>query len=696
MNEIYKNITNPFLPNIIIDSILLKDNNIVVTYKLESIDQITISNFTANDYFKYLEILVSCGESSFVVNNTSVIPSTNTVNLSYSRDINLSLDFGISFDLERLKNDLNVNSTAFMAIGRISILNINNQLSYPITDTSGEVINTVVDDGIEVPTKVIDYRKITNLNNIQLKEPFLESEINEVYFTSLGSSTYGKRLSTFIEFDFLNYLKYNSFFSNDNYDNFSMLLTITDNSQTIDKINISRTNGNNINFVSINEKSFRIRSNSNKVLFYFYEEFISNTEINKSYNIKIDYVDTTFLNFYYIQQNTGFFLETINKFNILKNNINIAKKFSDYQDSINKINPFYLVLDTDKFTNQFNNFYNSQILKYNSSFNIDITTNSIIDDIIQVINKFAVTAVTTEQVDQLKNDLAITDNTNCTYSSYISFFEIVDGIFDKIQNEYLSKSTATKRQYIKSLPITKIEISDQYYVYNDITFINSIPIFSLNTFNDIIISSSFSNITPKYFYNFGNLLTIDNNLDYETEAYNSVFNFITKTKNKTRSKENAEISFGEEILSQYSLTYSVSSPVLSFVPKQSSIKPSQFSTELPQQKFSFNKTLTVNQIKNLDSDILSGIRQDNKFIHSLAIGKTLEKPIPESMAPVLQFFYYEQEDQQWKSVVSTTKLVSGTLIKVIHLVTNESLLSASKISKEKIHLDSNYFVLGKI
>lgn len=697
MNEIIKNTTNLFLPNIVIENILLQENNIIVTYKAEPVEQVSISNFTANDYFKYLEVFISCGgSSSFLIENLSQLPSTNTITLLYDSSINLFLNFDIGFNLPKLKNDLLVSDETFRAISSISFLNTRNQISYPITDTNGDVISSVVDSGIEVPTKVIDYRKITNLNNIILKEPYLKPEISEVYFTSLGSSTYGKKLSTFVEFDFKNYLKYNSFFSNDDYDNFSMLLTIEDNLQIIDKINISRINGNGINFVSTNEKSFKIKTGTDTVLFYFYEEFASNVEINKSYNIKIDYVDTTFLNFYYPQQNTGFFIDTINKFNILKNNINIAKKFSAYENDTNKINPLYLILDNDRFTNQFNNFYNLQVIKYSSSLNIDITTNSIIDDIIQVINKFVEVQVTQSEIDQLKIDLAITEDTNCTYSAYMSFFEIIDNIFDKIQKQYLLNSTLTKRQYVKKLPITKTEIKEQYYIFNDIVFNNSIPTFSLNTFKDIFVSSSLQTITPKYFYSFGNSLIIDNTLDYGTDVYTSVFDFTTKTKNKTRSKSNAEISFGEEILSQYGVSYSSALQTINFVPKQSTIKPSQFSADIPQKKFlQLNSKLTVNDIKNLDTDVIDTIKQDNRFIHSLTLGKTVDKPLPESIAPVLQFFYYQQEDKQWKIILSTTILVAGMLIKCVPLVTEESLLSASKIPKEKIHLDSNYFVLGK-
>lgn len=696
MNEIIKNTTNLFLPNIIIENILLQENNIIVTYKAEPVEQISISNFTANDYFKYLEIYIDCGEGAFPANIISQLPSTNTVSLPYKNSIELSLKFLIGFNIIKIKNDLSVNDNVFSVIETISFLTTPNKIVYPITDINGDVFNTVIDDGIEVPTKVIDYRKITNLNNVILKEPYLKPEINEVYFTSLGSSTYGKKLSTFVEFDFKNYLKYNSFFSNDNYDNFSMLLTIEDDLQIIDKINISRTNGNGINFVSTNEKSFRIKADTDKVLFYFYEEFASNTEINKSYNIKIDYVDTTFLNFYYLQQNTGFFIQTMNKFNILKNNINIAKKFSAYENDTNKINPLYLILDNDRFTNQFNNFYNLQVIKYNSSLSIDITTNSIIDDIVQVINKFAEVQISQSEVDQLKNDLAITEDTNCTYSAYVSFFKIIDNIFDKIQKQYLLNSTLTKRQYLKHLPVTKTEIKEQYYIFNDIVFNNSIPTFSLNTFKDIFVSSSLQTVTPKYFYSFGNSLIIDNTLDYGTDVYTSVFDFTIKTKNKTRSKSNAEISFGEEILSQYGVSYSSALQTINFIPKQSTIKPSQFSTDIPQKKFlQLNKKTTVNDIKNLDTDVIDTIKQDNRFIHSLTLGKTVDKPLPENIAPVLQFFYYQEEDKQWKSIISTTILVAGMLIKSISLVTEESLLSASKIPKEKIHLDSNYFVLGK-
>ena len=695
MNEIYKNVTNTFLPSIVIQNILLKEDKITVTYKAEPADGNQISNFTSDDYFKYLEVFINCGGDSYVTDTLSGLPATRIVTLPYENPINLVLNFDLGFNLASIKKDLNITDEQFSVIGRLNFLTTRNQISYPITDINTEVVDPVIDNGSEVPTIVTDYRKIADLNKIELKKPYLTPTGHETYFTSLGSSTYGKRLSTFIQFDFKNYLKYNSFFSDDNYDNFSLLLTISDNVQIIDKIKISRTNGKNIIFKSDNEKSILIKSNSDKVIFYFYEDFSYNNSVDKSYNVKIDYVDTTFLNFYNQQQNTGFFLDTNNKVNILKNNINIAKKFSDYEENFNKINPLYLLLNNDRFTNQFNNFYNSQTINYKTSFNIDITTNSIIDDVMAVINKFAKDKINDKDINQIKNDLSINENTNCTYSTYVSFLLSVDTIFSLIQKT-ISNSTLTKKQYVKVLPKIKTEIKDQYYIFDDLKFNNSIPTFSLSLFNDIIASSKRKDVTPKYFYNFGNLIIIDDNLDYGTDLYNSVLNYTSNLKTKTYPYSNQSLLFGEEILSQYSVSYHTALQKVDIIPKQSSTKPSQFSSELPQRKFlQTDKRLKLNDIKNLDSDVIDTIKQDNKLIHSLTLGKTFNKPEKTSIAPILQFFYYEEKDNNWKPINSSTELSGGVFVKVNQYVSNESILGASKIEKEKIHLDSNYFVLGK-
>ena len=695
MNEVVQTINNDILPIITIENIILEKDKVFITFKAVANQEINIGNFTSQDYFKYLEIVVNCGGVFETVSITELPITRNIVlNVSVTGETNVSV--ASNFSINKIIEDFSLVGSSTRIV--YNLLGSSNTTIYPLTDTDTNLVDPVIQDGIEIPTKVIDYRYIEQLDSFDLITPTETDPTtinNTVYFISLGSSTYGKVLTTFVEFNFKQYLENNSYFKNEEFNDFSISIVIGDQNIVIDNIILTKTKNSNVNLISNNNKTKILYNNNNgKILFYFTEEFTSSQTIDKSYILKVTYVDKTYTNFYNSQQSTGTFFDMLNDYTKLKNLIFIGKKYNAYLADPIKPNPFYLILDNERFTDQFVSFCNRQQFLFNpndsTKITIDEFTNNTVESLITNINKFAKVKISDLEKEAVKKSLLVS---NTTLSVCLDFFKIMDVILSTIQKA-LNSVTLTNKTYTKTLPITKTEICQQYYVFDTLNFSNSVPTYSIDKFKELIKNIV---ITPRYFYSFGKFLEISNNIDFDDETFNTIKDHLSTANNKKRSRDNAELVFGEELFSQYSISYSKTSHILveKELPRSTT---TQFSNVLTTKKsLSPTQNLKISDITKLDKDVLSTIKQSNKLLTGVLLGKPVTTIKKEEISPILRFFYWEKIDSSWKYISGENLSIirANLLIKAVRYITSDSLLNASKTPVENLHLDSNYFILGK-
>jgi len=695
MNEVVQTINNDILPIITIENIILEKDKVFITFKAVANQEINIGNFTSQDYFKYLEIVVNCGGVFETVSITELPITRNIVlNVSVTGETNVSV--ASNFSINKIIEDFSLVGSSTRIV--YNLLGSSNTTIYPLTDTDTNLVDPVIQDGIEIPTKVIDYRYIEQLDSFDLITPTETDPTtinNTVYFISLGSSTYGKVLTTFVEFNFKQYLENNSYFKNEEFNDFSISIVIGDQNIVIDNIILTKTKNSNVNLISNNNKTKILYNNNNgKILFYFTEEFTSSQTIDKSYILKVTYVDKTYTNFYNSQQSTGTFFDMLNDYTKLKNLIFIGKKYNAYLADPIKPNPFYLILDNERFTDQFVSFCNRQQFLFNpndsTKITIDEFTNNTVESLITNINKFAKVKISDLEKEAVKKSLLVS---NTTLSVYLDFFKIMDVILSTIQKA-LNSVTLTNKTYTKTLPITKTEICQQYYVFDTLNFSNSVPTYSIDKFKELIKNLV---ITPRYFYSFGKFLEISNNIDFDDETFNTIKDHLSTANNKKRSRDNAELVFGEELFSQYSISYSKTSHILveKELPRSTT---TQFSNVLTTKKsLSPTQNLKISDITKLDKDVLSTIKQSNRLLTGVLLGKPVTTIKKEEISPILRFFYWEKIDSSWKYISGENLSIirANLLIKAVRYITSDSLLNASKTPVENLHLDSNYFILGK-
>jgi hypothetical protein len=695
MNEVVQTINNDILPIITIENIILEKDKVFITFKAVANQEINIGNFTSQDYFKYLEIVVNCGGVFETVSITELPITRNIVlNVSVTGETNVSV--ASNFSINKIIEDFSLVGSSTRIV--YNLLGSSNTTIYPLTDTDTNLVDPVIQDGIEIPTKVIDYRYIEQLDSFDLITPTETDPTtinNTVYFISLGSSTYGKVLTTFVEFNFKQYLENNSYFKNEKFNDFSISIVIGDQNIVIDNIILTKTKNSNVNLISNNNKTKILYNNNNgKILFYFTEEFTSSQTIDKSYILKVTYVDKTYTNFYNSQQSTGTLFDMLNDYTKLKNLIFIGKKYNAYLADPIKPNPFYLILDNERFTDQFVSFCNRQQFLFNpndsTKITIDEFTNNTVESLITNINKFAKVKISDLEKEAVKKSLLVS---NTTLSVCLDFFKIMDVILSTIQKA-LNSVTLTNKTYTKTLPITKTEICQQYYVFDTLNFSNSVPTYSIDKFKELIKNIV---ITPRYFYSFGKFLEISNNIDFDDETFNIIKDHLSTANNKKRSRDNAELVFGEELFSQYSISYSKTSHILveKELPRSTT---TQFSNVLTTKKsLSPTQNLKISDITKLDKDVLSTIKQSNRLLTGVLLGKPVTTIKKEEISPILRFFYWEKIDSSWKYISGENLSIirANLLIKAVRYITSDSLLNASKTPVENLHLDSNYFILGK-
>lgn len=697
--------TNALIPNIYFTSIVLQSDSIDINF---DVDKLTtqISNFSNDEYFQYLKFNVIAyslpttalfTSPTFEVKQISSLPSKVSCNLKGIQTTgSLNVAVVIYFDIAQYALDKQLPNSLKEIVTSIlgkPIINI-----YPILYENGVLYTNVLDlNANTVESIVSDYRKIKSLETLNIVSPTLTGE-NIRYFNFIKSDGVQGKINNFVSFEWKSFLRYNSFFSDDSFSNFTIVCNISNSSKKLETITIKNVN-NRISLLSTNTETQLVSYTDNSLLFYFSEGIEQTTkEYSVNYKISISYVDDTYVNFYNSIDRTGLFFRTYDSYYQFKNVIQIAGKFGGYPDDPSVIQPLYLDLSNNKFTSDFLTFYDNKVVFYKSPvYNLDIDLETLISNIASVLNPF----LTTEQKltnEDIQNIIFSLQLENSNYSMYSSFFNVMDTLFGDIER-LLTNHTKTTIFYTKTFARELISISTTFFGIDEVNN-DRIPVLSVNKLQDIL--SRYNPVTntvePKFIVNNRQKNEFTNRFDFDSKPYNTALTYCKSLLN------NKAIGPFEQILSEDSLLENLgvlltttNLPIQPNISKQSN-RASNFRNDFTTTNLKKFKEQRINlsDFDSLNENISSKIKQTNKFATSLVTGKIKETPESKDVLPRFYLYYYDDNvDGFWNRLTKTTTIVPNMLIKIEFDLDDENIFKQSKIETNKISLENNYFITGK-
>lgn len=685
--------TNELLPKIFITSLSVDNTTVSVGISVEPRTTNLDRYFTDTEYLKYLKVGIELENADKLVVDVTQLPLNIEKTISVNTQQALNLNVLIGFDINSFATDNRLTSTQKLLLA--NTYGTVNGFIYPLLNEQGELITELTDsNGQNVSTIAADVRVITFFENLDLEYQTIEKE-NNIYFDIIGSSYDQNKINNFINFDYGTFLNNNSYFKEDNYTDFDIQINIANNNIVLDTIDITYQTPSQVKFTSKNKISTLIKQENKRIHFHFSDEYDDNsTYINKNYNFEIVYVDKTYTNFYNPYNSAGYFVELLNGYSQLKNIIDIANRFSSYNINPPDTNPLYLNLNNNKFTSLFLDFYTNRI-EYYKEFNIDIDIPTLMLKIVTVINKFISTKLDVEQeTNKLINALNLS---NCKITTYYEFFKICDTIFNKIQ--YILSQYGTPTIFYTKNYNFSASISNAFYSIGG--YKNTIiPTIGLNDFKQFLNFEPTQLKMPKLFYYYGEEYTIDTTLDFDTELYNYILEYVD-SKNGDRQLVKIPEATSDNFFQKYGTIYEALDTTKSIQTNLllQSKKNTLFSTvSNPTYITSISSNrLKIRDIKNLNNDEKATITDTNKLKLSLLVGETRDKPTMQFVTPKLSFMYYDYNiEGNWVLIDNNTIISPNMLIKILITDTLDTIFSLNGIPQEKIDLISNYFIIGKV
>lgn len=692
MAQIKKSDTNELLPKTFITSLSVDNTTLSVGISVEPRTTNLDRYFTDTEYLKYLKVGIELEGAPKLIIDVDQLPLNIEKTISVNTQQALNLTILIGFDITSFARDNRLTDTQKNLL--LNLYGRTNLFIYPLLNEEGDLITQLTDvDGQIVSTIAADVRAITFFENLYLEYQTIEKQ-NDIYFDIIGSSYDQNKINNFINFDYGKFLSNNSYFKEENYRNFDIQINITNDNVILDTIDVVYQTASQIKFTSKNKISTLIKQQNKLIHFHFSDHYDNNsTYINKNYNFQVVYVDKTYTNFYNPYDSTGYFIDVLNSYSQLKNIIDVANRFSSYNINPPDTNPLYLNLNNNKFTSLFLDFYANRI-EYYKEFNIDIVIPTLMLNIITIINKFLSTELDVEEeANKLTNALNLS---NCKITTYYEFFKVCDKIFNKIQyilSQYGTPTTFYTKNYSFSTPI-----SNAFYSiggYKETT----IPTISLNNFKQFLNFEPTILKMPKLFYYYGEEYTIDTTLDFDTELYNYILEYVD-SKNGNRQLIKIPEATSDNFFQKYGTTYDISDAIKSTQTNLllqskkntlfSNVTNPTYLTSVPPQR------LKIGDIQNLNKDEKVTITDTNKLKLSLLIGETRDKPTMQFITPKLSFMYYDYNiEGNWVMIDNSTIISPNMLIKISITDIIDTIFSLNLIPQEKIDLISNYFIIGK-
>lgn len=701
--------TNELLPQIKIISLFLgqgnTDSDLVNTLRdttnlyLE-INTETINNITQldeiiqdNEYYKYITItasIVSENQSLIdqLIESKNLLSTNGNVNLKNKfllKNINSDtffLKIEQKFDFDRFGSDNRINSEQLLLLK--NTYGDSQSIVYPII-SDGSLVRVfdnneksiLIDkrflDGLEVLKENLTIKKIERTNTSYFGQNFYQTSNNV-------------NLTSFIMFDYRNFLLETSYFSDNALDNYSYTIEVLKNNTVIDFISVSNNDGS---FAFTSKNSISVVHNYEKQLLVSVNETLdlSSKNATNTYSLVVTNKDQSFINFYNRITNTGDFVNLRNSYDQLKNIIYFATTRTDKNKEI-----YYLDPDTLKFQEDFILFYQQKVNYYDATFNsfkINVKIDEFLLSFFDSYNKFSKQPITAEQI-QDAISLLVLENT--TYDLWQRMFNTLDKFFNTLES-YLYDLVVTPTVTRQKSFIRNIKKSKSFY---SITNDSSYSLFPKIDFEQILNSFNQQDLLGIIYYFISNNVVYknENNIQYDSETYN-VINAYTNTKLKIN---NIQISnsnllgftnlepFGVELVSEEE-TQNINNPI-------------KFSTLLNPNDTNKNTKVSnnyikLNKINNLSDNVKNVISNTNKMLFGISSGVISDTLSLSSLFPKIKFSKFNYEQNAWELIDNLSIINNGDLIK-LDLVEEPEIFTINDLTVEQIDLANNYFIVDGV
>lgn len=690
--------TNELLPNIAITNLILgqpNNQNNSFLQSLEDIKDLTLdisfvvtnkvtyldNQIKDDEYYKYIKVICkiksqseeSLPQSINLLKENNEISLTNTFRFENINYETFSVYIEEQFDFDKFAIDNNVRTDQLEFL-KLTYNSQTESILYPILED--KKIIRVFDDEEQTKSIVVDKRLIDGLENFNPRI-IQRSETTNNYFQVFPTHN-NKNLTYFITFDILQFVRDTSYFIAESTNDYSVFIELADDHRILDTINITQDSFTSKQSVSV------LHTRQDKIILSINKNIQKESKnFTDSLKVKITNKDKSFINFYDRSINTGEFFNLMFAYEAIKSIFALANFYTNPKDPI-----FYLDTVTNKYTNQFQNFYKNKIeyYKLNYDLNIDHFVKSTIS---KIYNKFSDVPIAIREADLIVESLKFE---NTTYDVWQKLFFIFDKLFAKIQSLLYNTVITPTKSVTKSVTY-EVKKSNMFFSLSENYDYDSFPV-TLYTDIKRNFKAEATTSIANYFIRNDVAHSIEETVRYEDQTYNAVFAY-----SNTKLALNSNASFANIVeftnLEQFGLTVQYSNANIMLTSEDNTIKSkSNFGVPTSIKVPNVNvKSTSISSINNLNDNNRRIIEVKNSFIMSSLNGNTLSTPNSNTISPTLLFRKFDLNTFAWNLVTDVNQIQNNDLLE-ISLYEPPQLFTLSKIPSEKIDLVNTYFIVN--
>ena len=658
--------------------ILNDTKNLKINISFDIIQNITEldKSITDQEYYKYLEatvkLLNETGEFSnqtISLTNDNFKPVINKL-VSFSNINSSYLDavITVNINFDRFAQEFGITQDQLEIIRML--YSIPRQITYPIIRDNSVVLT--FDDGSKSLNK--DLRILDGLEKF---DPTFTANYNLFlnYFSDLFTTHNNNKTTSFFTFDLNTFLRDSSYFYQDALLAYEVTMTITYNYKIIDEIKIS-----NNSFISKNGITILHKNVSGLCLLSFTHDITYEPDVfNASVKIEISNNDKTFTNYFDSLNNTGKFKNLYQTLVQIKNILLLAKRYTNPDQQ-----PYYLNLESDKFTDQFENFYNEKIVFF-KKYNLDLTLSNFIRDTLTLVyNRFSSNVIDNSQIQTIINSLSLE---NASYSVWIKAFKTFETIYDSINVLLLNTKT---NSFFKKTKLFEVLIrkSNSFYSLSDVVTYEIVPTEDYKSLKDNFIAER-NFVYANYFNGIDEQYQIKNDIRINDESYNAISSYVNSKKNKTTNKNLLDfnnLGFGatlkeqkiEEKNNKTSLNKSLDTNIQTTINKNNK---------------TVSNALKVKDVRVLNDSEKLLLSTKNSFILNLQNGIEISNITKDTVSPKLVVSKYNLTINQWETVLDINTIQDKDFIK-LEAIDAPDLFELNDVEPDKLDLVNNYFIVS--
>jgi hypothetical protein len=658
--------------------ILNDTKNLKIDISFDIIQNITEldKSITDQEYYKYLEatvkLLNETGEFSnqtISLTNDNFKPVINKL-VSFSNINSSYLDavITVNINFDRFAQEFGITQDQLEIIRML--YSTPRQITYPIIRDNSVVLT--FDDGSKSLNK--DLRILDGLENFN---PTFAANYNLFlnYFSDLFTTHNNNKTTSFFTFDLNTFLRDSSYFYQDALLAYEVTMIITYNYKIIDEIKIS-----NNSFISKNGITILHKNVSGLCLLSFTHDITYEPDVfNASVKIEILNNDKTFTNYFDSLNNTGKFKNLYQTLVQIKNILLLAKRYTNPEQQ-----PYYLNLESDKFTDEFENFYNEKIVFF-KKYNLDLTLSNFIRDTLTLVyNRFSNNVIDNSQIQTIINSLSLE---NASYNVWVRAFKTFETIYDCINVLLLNTKTNSFFTKTKSFQVL-IRKSNSFYSLSDVVTYETVPTEDYKSLKDNFIAER-NFVYANYFNGIDEQYQIKNDIRINDESYNAISSYVNSKKNKTTNKNLLDfnnLGFGatlkeqkiEEKNNKTSLNKSLDTNIQTTINKNNK---------------TVSNALKVKDVRVLNDSEKLLLSTKNSFILNLQNGIEISNITKDTVSPKLVVSKYNLTINQWETVLDINTIQDKDFIK-LEAIDAPDLFELNDVEPDKLDLVNNYFIVS--